>query len=164
MNISRAWTDTGSMSDLYQLLPLDPAVDVDELLALRRLAHGQEAELLGIPADAFPPLQQQRWELQASNESHLGAWRGGRLVGAISWAADDDDPAAQWISSLVVDPAEQRQGVATRLLYALDQLNRGRPLTIWVMTGNTPALGFAKAMGFAQLGLAQGRIKLRRSA
>ena len=150
-------------SDVYQLLPLDPTAEVDELLALRRLAHGQEAVLLGIAPEAFPPLQQQRWELQASNESHLGARRDGRLVGAISWAADEEDPAAQWISSLVVDPAEQRQGVATRLLFALDQLNRGRPLTIWVAAGNGPALGFAEAMGFRRLGRVQAQIKLRRS-
>lgn len=150
------------MADRYHLLPLDPSADVDALLALRRLAHGQEAALLGIAAETFPPLQQQRWELQASNESHLGAWCDGQLVGAISWAADEEDPAAQWISSLVVDPAEQRQGVATRLLYALDQLNRGRPLTAWVPAGNAPALGLAEAQGFRRLGRAQALIKLRR--
>jgi len=138
---------------MFDLRPLDLS-DADmahALQALRRAAYTQEAELLGIAPQAFPPLQQQLWELQSGNESHLGAFRERQLGGAISWAADDDDAAAQWITALVVAPDWQRQGVATRLLHALDLLNGRAPLTVQTAAANAPAMALYHGFGFQAL-------------
>lgn len=154
---------------MVELRALDPSDGeaARALHGLRQRAYTQEAELLGVAPASFPPLQQQLWELQSGNESHLGAFQDRQLVGAISWAADDDDAAAQWITALVVDPAQQRQGVATLLLHALDHLNGGAPLTVQTATANAPAMALYQGFGFRPLqrwagSAGLGLVKLRR--
>lgn len=136
--------------DDYELRPLDLS-DTDlafDLHQLRQAAYAQEAALLGLNAAHFLPLQIGPRELMASNELHLGAFQGHRLVGAIAWGADEEDPAAQCISALVVAPEAQRRGVATRLLHALVVLNGRGPLTVQTAQRNAPALALYEAYGF----------------
>jgi ribosomal protein S18 acetylase RimI-like enzyme len=136
--------------DDYELRPLDLS-DTDlafDLHQLRQTAYGQEAALLGLSAERFPPLQVGPRDLMASNELHLGAFQGRRLVGAIAWGADEEDPAAQHISALVVAPEAQRRGVATRLLHALVMLNGRGPLAVHTAQLNAPALALYEAYGF----------------
>lgn len=137
--------------DRFSLAALDPADHAQELFALWQAAYTQEAELLGLRPAQFPPLQLGLRDLMNSSETWLGCWAGAELVGALAWGADEQDPSAQQISALIVAPAWQRQGVATRLLHALGVLAGRGPLTVHVAAANEPAQALLAAQGFRSL-------------
>lgn len=139
------------MTDRFHLAALDPAEAIDELFALWRTAYTQEAEALGLKPERFPPLQAGPRDLAMGSDTWLAAWAQGELAGALAWGADDEDPRAQRISSLIVAPAWQRQGVATRLLHALLALTRGSPLTVHTAAANEGALALYEQTGFRQV-------------
>ena len=100
--------------------------------------------------------EQWRRELADPQRPGLGLWRGGRLVGmACAWLIVDE----LHITLVAVDPALRRQGLARELLRAL--LLRGRRLgatraTLEVSSGNGPALGLYRALGFHTAGVRRG--------
>lgn len=108
-------------------------------------AYAQEARLL--QAHDFPPMQRQPEDIQADDAVYLGALRAGALLGTVALARDDE-PGQLLITTLVVDPAHQRQGVARALMAAL--LQRGAGMAFSVATGakNAPALALYHALGF----------------
>jgi ribosomal protein S18 acetylase RimI-like enzyme len=108
-------------------------------------AYAQEARLL--QAQDFPPMQRSAEDIQADDAIYLGAQRNGTLLGAVALARDGE-PGQLLITTLVVHPAHQRQGVARALMTAL--LARGAGMAFGVATGarNAPALALYQALGF----------------
>ena len=108
-------------------------------------AYAQEARLL--QAGDFPPLQRTVADIQAEDVFYLGASRGQTLLGALALGRDDE-PDQLLITTLVVHPAHQRQGVAQALMAAV--LRRGAGMVFAVSTGaaNAPALALYRALGF----------------
>ena len=116
-----------------------------DILALMQLAHAQEADWLQIPN--FIPLQQQVQDIQASNHFHLGAVQGERLVGVLV-IAPDDEPGQLGITTLVVHPSAQRQGVGRSLVQDALQRGPGVVFAVTAATANTAAMGLYRGLGF----------------
>lgn len=108
-------------------------------------AYAQEAALLQAPH--FPPLDTTVQDIQAGRGTWLGAMAATQLVGALSVEADDEPD--QWlISSLVVHPAHQRQGVARALLAEVLRRHPGRSMAVATGARNAPALALYRSAGF----------------
>jgi GNAT superfamily N-acetyltransferase len=136
------------LTDL-QLHPLD-ATDLavaHDLHALLQAAHTQEAAWVG--ADDLPVLRRAVRDLQEASDDWIGAWVGGRLVGAVAEHADPDDDAVWAVGSLVVHPDHHRQGIGTVLLHAA-VVSQGRrlPLSARVLQANAPAQALLRRAGF----------------
>ena len=117
---------------------------LDRLVALQRASYAVEAQLIG--AAELPPMRETPAELRATRETFLGARRGGRLVGAISFkrAGGTVD-----IHRLVVDPGAFRGGVATALLDALEAREAGAThWTVGTGAANAPARTLYERRGF----------------
>jgi ribosomal protein S18 acetylase RimI-like enzyme len=108
-------------------------------------AHAQEVgwlqNLPGTALDSSPD------QIQRSAGMFFGALHGTLLVGALS-LGPDDEPGQIQVTTLIVDPAWQRQGIARALL--ADTIARGEGLTFSVVAGaaNAPALALYAALGF----------------
>ncbi len=115
------------------------------ILAVLQAAHEQEARWLQRPSQAhsLPTLQQ----LQRSEHFHLGAVQGDRILGVLV-VSPDEEPGQLCISTLVVDPSAQRQGIARGLV--LDALQRGPGVVFAVSaaSGNVAALNLYRSLGF----------------
>jgi ribosomal protein S18 acetylase RimI-like enzyme len=125
----------------------DPRI-AESLLALQRRAYAVEAELVG--SDAIPPLHETLAELQACDETFLGAFIGNELAGAISWRLED---GTLDIHRLVVDPRRSRQGIGSALLRAAIAAEPAAVRTI-IQTGaeNAPACALYLREGFEHVG------------
>lgn len=116
-----------------------------ELLAVQVAAYAIEAELLAYPQ--LPPLFETVDDLRDSGERFIVAKSEGRVVGATSIASSG---SALDICRMVVSPSHLRQGIASRLLAAVESLRDGRA-AITVSTGedNIPAIRLYERHGFA---------------
>lgn len=116
-----------------------------ELLAVQVAAYAIEAELLAYPQ--LPPLFETIDDLRCSGERFIVAKSDGRIVGATSIASSD---SVLDICRMVVSPSHMRQGIASRLLAAVESLRDGRA-AITVSTGeaNIPAIRLYERHGFA---------------
>lgn len=116
-----------------------------DILALMHTAHTQEAQWLQMPEMA--PLLQTVPQLQASSHFHLGALLAGSVVGVLV-VGPDDEPGQLNISTLVVHPRAQRQGVARSLVQ--DALRRGPGVVFSVSaaTANAAANQLYRGLGF----------------
>jgi ribosomal protein S18 acetylase RimI-like enzyme len=114
---------------------------------VQMLAYAQEAALLGVPS--LPPQQQTVEQLRVSDGCFVAAFWSSMLVGAIGVIAKPDE-SVLLINSLVVDPAYQRAGIATRLL--LHALGASDAASVRVCTGagNEPALALYRKHGFVE--------------
>lgn len=135
-------------TDPFRLAPLDPADLAQPLFALWQAAYAQEAALLGLEPGRHAALRLGLRDLVGGSDTWLGCWQEGELVGALAWGADEDDPAAQRLSALIVAPDWQRRGVATRLLHALRLLVGRGPLVVHLAAANAPALALFEALGW----------------
>jgi ribosomal protein S18 acetylase RimI-like enzyme len=115
------------------------------LQAVLALAHAQEAALLGVRHVA--PLERTAEDLQRSDDLYLGALRGDVLLGALS-VGPDDEPGQLCITSLVVHPAQQRQGIARALLAEVLRLGAGQVFAVATGAANAPALALYRQFGF----------------
>lgn len=125
-------------------LDLGDEETLERLVALQRASYAVEAQLIG--AAELPPMRESPEQLRACRETFLGARRGERLVGAVSFrrAGGTVD-----IHRLVVDPGAFRGGVASALLDALEAREAGA--THWTVgTGadNVPARALYERRGF----------------
>ncbi len=115
------------------------------MLALVQLAHVQESGWLGVEprpaaADALLALQGQR-------AFHLGAFSGDTLCGLLTLGPDDE--AGQLIiTTLVVHPQVQRQGLARQLLQAAFERGPGMTFSVCAATHNQPARQLYQRLGF----------------
>ncbi len=137
------------MDDLEVLL-----VDVSdesaarEVLAVQRAAYAVEAELIGFPE--LPMLHETLDELRASDETFLGAYEDGRLVGVVSWDVLEDGTVD--VFRLVVDPAAHRRGVASLLLESLAAWRPTDRTIVSTGSANAPALALYARYGFVPVG------------
>ena len=109
------------------------------------LAYAQEAALLQVKH--FAPLARTVADLQASTDFYLGAWLGDTLAGALS-VGPDEEPGQICITTLVVHPAHQRQGVARALVQSALQRGGGAVFVVATATANAPALTLYRGLGF----------------
>jgi ribosomal protein S18 acetylase RimI-like enzyme len=131
------------------IAPLDhrDAGVAQRLRAVLVLAHAQEAQLLGVPQSALDGSSAA--DIQASDLFYLGALRDGELLGALVLGADDE-PDQLRITTLVVHPAHQRQGIARRLVQDLLQRGGGLVFSVQAAEHNAPALALYHGLGFVE--------------
>ncbi len=129
-------------------LDLADRATAEGVLDLQRCAYRVEADLIG--SDGIPPLQETLDELQAADETFLGAYVDGELAGAISWRVDG---RTLDLHRLVVDPARFRGGIGTALVRAALASEPAMERAI-VQTGaaNEPAKRLYRREGFDELG------------
>ena len=87
---------------------------------------------------------------------HLGAFRGGRLVGVVTGFSDDapghPGVPAQRFRFMAVEPSEQGGGVGTALLAeVIDRARSGGNRLLWA-NGRDTALSFYTRLGFTVVG------------
>jgi ribosomal protein S18 acetylase RimI-like enzyme len=118
------------------------------VLELQRRAYAIEAELIG--SYEIPPLRETLQNLQATEETFLGAYLDGALAGAISWRID---AGVLDLHRLVVDPHHFRAGVGTALVRAALAAEPDATRVI-VQTGasNEPAKRLYRREGFREIG------------
>jgi len=109
------------------------------------LAYAQEAALLKVTH--FAPLDQTREDIQASSDCFLGAFKSGTLVGAVSFAPDDE-PDQFLVTSLVVHPDHQREGAARLLMAQVLVLAGNFSTAVATAALNLPALALYRELGF----------------
>ncbi len=116
-----------------------------EIHSVQTRAYTQEAALLG--AVNFPPLRRTVDDVRTSLEEFLVAYHGDLTVGVIGFQSE---PACQAIniSSLVVAPPYQRQGIARRLVAEVLRMYSDLGLTVQTGARNHPALALYAQLGF----------------
>jgi ribosomal protein S18 acetylase RimI-like enzyme len=117
------------------------------VLELQRRAYRVEAGLVG--SDEIPPLRESADELQASDETFLGAYVDGSLAGVISWRSEG---GIVDVHRLVVEPSRFRAGVGTALVRAALAAEPDAERAI-VQTGaaNQPAKRLYRREGFEEI-------------
>ena len=118
-----------------------------QIHAVLMLAYAQEAQLLRVKH--FAPLERTPADVQADNEHYLGALRGEAIVGIVSFAPDEE-PGQFLISSLVVHPGHQRQGIATALMREALRLGDGEAFAVSTGANNSPAIALYRGLGFIE--------------
>ena len=121
------------------------AATASAMLAVMQAAHSQETQLLGIAhtAPAPPTLP----GVQASTHFHLCALQAGRTVGVLVLAPEQDG-GALCITTLVVHPEAQRQGIARRLVQNALQRGPGLPFVVTAASANQAAMRLYTGLGF----------------
>jgi ribosomal protein S18 acetylase RimI-like enzyme len=114
---------------------------------VQMLAYAQEAALLGVPS--LPPQQLTVEQLQSSDESFTAAYLSSTLVGAVG-IIDKPEASMTIINSLVVHPAHQRVGIATRLLLQVLAASNAASVRVSTGAGNEPALALYRKHGFVE--------------
>jgi ribosomal protein S18 acetylase RimI-like enzyme len=114
---------------------------------VQMLAYAQEAALLGV--DCLPPLKLTVEQLQSSDEHFHAAHLSSALVGAVG-VIDKPDASMTIINSLVVHPAHQRAGIATRLLLHVLAATNAASIRVSTGAGNEPALALYRKHGFVE--------------
>jgi len=124
----------------------DPSV-ARQIHAVQRLAYAQEAALLRVKH--FPPLDRTPEQIRLSEEFHLGALRDEAVVGALSFE-QDENPGQILISSLVVHPEHQRQGIARALVSELLRMRERATIVVSTGANNGPAIALYRSLGFTE--------------
>jgi ribosomal protein S18 acetylase RimI-like enzyme len=126
---------------------LDPKVAhiAAEIHTVMALAYAQEALLLGMRD--FPPLSATITDIQARKDFMLGARIDGELLGVVC-VAPDDEAQQLCITSLVVHPKAQRQGLARLLMQTALARVEGVVFSVATAAKNAPALALYASLGF----------------
>ena len=125
-----------------RLLSLD---DYDQLMALWQRAGLHSVRPQG--RDSRSALAQQ---LQSGVQTILGLESEGQLIGAV---VATHDSRKGWINRLVVDPAYRRQGHATRLIAAAEQVLRAQGMQIiaaLIEVDNPGSLALFRQAGYVE--------------
>lgn len=141
---------TPATSTPLRIERLDPrgAEVAAQIHAVLVLAHAQEAQRLGLAQPAV--LARSTQDIQASGEFVLGALCGDELRGVLCLGPDDEGDQIR-ITTLIVHPAHQRQGLARRLLGEAVQRTEGAALAVAAAAGNAPALALYGSFGFVEI-------------
>ena len=115
--------------------------------SVQMAAYAQEAKLL--EARDFPPLERTIEDIQSSDELFLGVVEDSEIVGAIS-LSPDEEPGAMNITSLVVAPHRQHQGIGRLLLAAALEQSGHAVLTVSTGAKNARALALYEQFGFSE--------------
>jgi ribosomal protein S18 acetylase RimI-like enzyme len=132
--------------DVQLLNHREPAV-AEAIHVIQMAAYAQEASLLG--AKEFPPLDRIVRDIQSSSEQFFGALTGSLIVGALGLESLSDADGVN-ISSLVVLPSWQRQGIGRLLLSAVLAELEGREIHVSTGAKNGPALALYAAFSFVE--------------
>jgi ribosomal protein S18 acetylase RimI-like enzyme len=116
-----------------------------QMHAILSLAYAQEAALMNV--ERFVDHDETVEEIQGSDEFCLGALRENALVGFLT-IGRDEEPDQISISTLVVHPAHQRQGVGHGLVHEAVRRSQGMTLSVSTGANNLPALSLYKKFGF----------------
>ena len=123
--------------------PRDPRA-AEAIHALQQASYAVERDLLGV--DDFHPLRLTVEDIRREPDTFLGAWEGGRLVGAVSFT---DSEALVDVGRLIVHPTHLRRGIASRLLEAVERrAGPGRRLTVSTAALNEPAVRLYRKHGY----------------
>lgn len=115
--------------------------------AIQMAAYAQEADLLG--ARHFPSLERTVDDIQAANERFIGALDGTLIIGALSTATDEEVGAIN-VTSLVVAPHRQRQGIGRQLLaFAIANCD-DTDFTVSTGIRNGPSMALYSEFGFVE--------------
>ena len=87
----------------------------------------------------------------AEGRTHV-AEEDGSLVGFATWA---ETAGAMELEDLFVDPGYMRRGIAAALLNCIAEVLRARGVQRLEVTANPDALGFYRAVGFIDCGVAE---------
>ena len=124
--------DLAAASSVYRRASLSNAGDRDNLLA--------HPEYLILGPEGL-----------AGGRTHV-AEQGGSVVGFATWAETAD---AIELEDLFVDPGYRRRGIATALVSRIAEVVRAQGAERLEVTANPHALGFYRAVGFADCGTAE---------
>ncbi|WP_418319962.1 GNAT family N-acetyltransferase [Piscinibacter sakaiensis] len=111
------------------------------------LAHAQEADILSVVDHA--PFNQHHETIQARDDYFLGAFKLDQLIGSVSFLPDDE-PDQFLVTSLVVHPLHQREGVARSLMVHMLALVGGYATAVAAGADNKPALSLYRDLGFVE--------------
>jgi ribosomal protein S18 acetylase RimI-like enzyme len=114
---------------------------------VQMLAYAQEAAVLGVVS--LPPMKLTIEQLQSSDDRFHAAYWSSTLVGAVG-VIDKPDLSMMVINSLVVHPAHQRAGIATRLLLHVLATSDAASIRVSTGAGNQPALALYRKHGFVE--------------
>jgi ribosomal protein S18 acetylase RimI-like enzyme len=131
----------------FKLLELADEPLADRIVVLQRKAYAIEAELIG--SDRIPPLHETPDQLQACDETFLGAYVEGGLAGFVSWKRDGDTLD---IHRLAVDPLFHRRGVGRALVRAALEIEEAARTIVQTGAANEPAKALYRGEGFAEIG------------
>lgn len=115
-----------------------------QIYRLQQAAYAVESQLIGYPD--LPPLRETAVDLQRSGEQFLAYQAEGQMAGVVSYLRRGE---ALEICRLVVSPTHFRQGIAGKLLAAIETGESGlRSLTVSTAAGNLPAVTLYQKHGF----------------
>jgi ribosomal protein S18 acetylase RimI-like enzyme len=114
---------------------------------VQMLAYAQEAAVLGVVS--LPPMKLTIEQLQSSDDRFHAAYWSAALVGAVG-VIDKPGMSTMVINSLVVHPAHQRMGIATRLLLHVLAASEAASIRVSTGAGNQPALTLYRRHGFVE--------------
>lgn len=141
--------ETAHLSNVIRLLKNRSISVATSILELQQRAYSEEARIIGIECDSFPPLSQTAQDITKSRDSFVGYFRDEVLLGVISW---ETRTRTEWsISRFVVEPSETRKGIGALLMYELLFRSVVPGIeTIIVSTAkwNEPAVRFYRGWGF----------------
>jgi len=124
----------------------DPGV-ARQIHAVLIPAYAQEAALLR--TSSFPPLDRTVEDVQSEKGWYLGAVEDDVLVGALHYEPDEE-PGQMLISSLVVHPEHQRQGIASALITEVLRMERREVFAVSTGAKNIPAIALYRRFGFKE--------------
>jgi ribosomal protein S18 acetylase RimI-like enzyme len=136
----------------------------DEMLAAHPEAFTSDAATEALrPADDYA--HRLGFEHREGGQFLLGAWLGGRVVGAIGCERDERVKVRHigHVIGMMVRPAARRRGVGTKLLVAcIDQAQSAglELLTLTVTAGNASAVQLYERHGFVAYGTLRRAIKV----
>ena len=115
-----------------------------QIHSVAQAAYALEAERIGCAE--FPPLRESLDELRESTDRFLVFQQSERIIGALSFDRGTDSVT---VTRLVVSPLRLRQGIASALLYAVEQrLSPNAQLSVSTAETNAPALLLYQRLGY----------------
>jgi ribosomal protein S18 acetylase RimI-like enzyme len=124
----------------------DPGV-ARQIHAVLVPAYAQEAALLR--TGSFPPLDRTVEDVQSEEGRYLGAVEADVIVGALHYEPDEE-PGQMLISTLVVHPKHQRQGIASALITEVLRMEHQEVFAVSTGAKNIPAVGLYRGFGFKE--------------
>lgn len=129
----------------FTLLPHQQETWATRIHALQMRSYQQEADLLDLRPEQFPPLQTRVETVQADAARYFGLVDEQNLLALL---ALEDGTDSSLISSLVVAPEYQGQGMARRLLREFCRYHPPALLRVCTARANLPAVNLYQRTGF----------------